>query len=54
MKGHNVFGLVYHRTKDLQSDADAEMLTVSASITSGVRRGHPTHEDQVCSDSINQ
>ena len=40
MKDHNDLGLVHHRTKDLRSAADAEIVPVSASIASGVRRGH--------------
>ena len=32
------FGLVYHRTKNLRSDTNAEMLTVSPSIASSMRQ----------------
>ena len=34
VKMHTEFGLIYHRTKDLRSDAGAEMLHVSPSIVS--------------------
>ena len=37
LKEHAEFGLVYHRTKDLRSDADAEVLPVSPSIASILR-----------------
>lgn len=38
VKDHDNFGLVYHRTKNLRSDTNAEMLTVSPSIASSMRR----------------